>query len=182
LSVLINRFDFSLNVLARRNLDIPLEVLLGEVFSENGWTISVADTTAGGLISASFVSVPGCSAYFDRGVVVYSRASKTELMGISDEELTQYGSVSEETARTLADRIRKISGTTLGVAETGIAGPIAGRSPKPVGTVYIAVAGPKCTRCNAFAFDGCRSVIRGQIVAEALKMVRHTISDQTFWP
>ena len=169
-------------MLTRKNLETPLEEQLGEVLTGNGWTISVAETTAGGLISASFVSVPGCSAYFDRGVVVYSRASKIELMGISEEQLTEYGSVSEETARALADRIRRISGTTLGVAETGIAGPVAGRSPKPVGTVYIAVAGPKCIRSNAFTFDGCRSGVRSRIAAEALEMVWNTVLDQAFWP
>ena len=149
----------------------PLEVQLGNALTERGWTLSVAETTAGGLICARIVGVPGSSGYFDRGVVAYSKASKVDLLGVSEDLMAFHGAVSEETAVALAEGIRRISGAALGLAETGIAGPIRGRSPKPLGSACIALAGPADTRSASFVFAGNRDRIRVQIVARALEMV-----------
>ena len=149
-------------------MDDPLEVRLGRLLVGRGWTISVAETTAGGLICARIVGVPGSSAYLERGVVAYSRASKVELLGLTEEALDTYGAVSEETAVALAQGVRQMSGTTLGLAETGIAGPIRGRSPKPIGSACIALAGPESSQCVSFIFSGDRQHIREQIAEQAL--------------
>lgn len=149
-------------------MDDPLEVRLGRLLVGRGWTISVAETTAGGLICARIVSVPGSSTYLERGVVAYSRASKVELLGLAEDALDTYGAVSEETAVALAQGVRQVSGTTLGLAETGIAGPIRGRSPKPIGSACIALAGSESSQCVSFVFSGDRHHIREQIAEQAL--------------
>ena len=148
-----------------------LEVKLGKLLREWGWTIAVAETTTGGLISARIVSVPGSSAYYERGVIAYSALSKREMLGIDEKAMDTYGAVSAEAACEMAKGVRKVSGADLGLAETGIAGPIRGRSPKPIGTAYIAVAGAEGVVCRDFQFDGDRDAIRNAIADAALQMV-----------
>ena len=147
-----------------------LEIALGNVLRERGWTIAVAETTTGGLISARIVAVPGSSAYFERGVVAYSKASKCEMLGIDEQALNTYGAVSAEAARAMAIGIQKASGANLGLAETGIAGPIRGRSPKPIGTAYIALASATGVTCKRVQFPGDRDAIRNAITTAALQL------------
>lgn len=148
-----------------------LAVELGALLRDKGWTLAVAETTTGGLISARIVGVPGSSAYYERGVIAYSKASKLEMLQMDGAVMGQFGAVSKETALAMADGIRQVSGTTLGLAETGIAGPILGRSPKPLGSAYVALVGEQDRRCESFVFDGDRDAIREQIAEAALDMV-----------
>ena len=152
-----------------------LEVKLGKLLRERDWTIAVVETTTGGLISARIVSVPGSSAYYERGVIAYSALSKREMLGIDVQVMDTYGAVSAEAAHEMAKGVRKVSGADLGLAETGIAGPIRGRSPKPIGTAYIAVAGAGGVVCRDFRFDGDRDEIRNAIADAALQMVIEAI-------
>ena len=147
-----------------------LEIALGNVLRERGWTIAVAETTTGGMISARIVAVPGSSAYFERGVIAYSKASKCEMLGLDEQALNTYGAVSAEAARAMAMGIRKASGANLGLAETGIAGPIRGRSPKPIGTAYIALASATAVMCKRVQFPGDRDAIRNAITTAALRL------------
>jgi PncC family amidohydrolase len=133
-----------------------------------GETLSVAETTTGGLISASIIAVPGSSAYYDRGIVAYSKASKIESLGIPEGRLAELGAVSPETAELLAISVRKMAGTTYGLAETGIAGPIAGRSPKPIGTAHVAFAGPRGVRTMSLQLEGDRQEIQRSIAQQAV--------------
>ncbi len=149
----------------------PIAEQLGHVLRQKNWTLAVAETTTGGLISARIVAVPGSSAYYERGVVAYSKASKLEMLQMDVMVMKTHGAVSAETAMAMAIGIRKVSGATLGLAETGIAGPIVGRSPKPVGTAFVAIDGPMGTPCETFLFDGDRDAIRAQIAEAALRMV-----------
>lgn len=141
---------------------------LGKLLSGCGGTIAIAETTTGGLISATIVAVPGSSVYFDRGIVAYSKAAKIESLGISEEKLDTFGAVSEETAELLAISVRTLSGTTYGLAETGIAGPIPGRSPKPIGMAHIAFAGPDGVDVTTVQLEGDRKNIQKGIVLEAI--------------
>ena len=104
--------------------------------------MAVAETTAGGLVSAALVAVPGSSGYFERGIVAYSKESKLTSLGMDETELDADGAVSAETAAVMAKAVQDLAGATYGLAETGIAGPIRGRSPKPIGTVHLAIASP----------------------------------------
>jgi PncC family amidohydrolase len=148
-----------------------LAVKLGEVLRKREWTLAVAETTTGGLISARIVAVPGSSAYYERGVVAYSKASKIEMLGMDEAVMGEFGAVSVETAVAMAEGTRKVSGATVGIAETGIAGPILGRSPKPAGTAYVAISGPMGSQCESFVFEGDRDAIREQIAEAALLLV-----------
>ena len=149
-----------------------LEVVLGQVLKSREWTLSVAETTTGGLICARIVAVPGSSAYFERGLIAYSSISKVTMLRVNEGVISEHGTVSEEVAIAMAEGVRVLSGTTLGLAETGIAGPLGGRrSPKPLGTAYIALATPEGTVCESFVFKGDRDAIREQIAEQALMMV-----------
>lgn len=154
-----------------------LAIRLGELLRQKGWTLAVAETTTGGLISARIVAVPGSSAYYERGVVAYSKASKLEMLQMDEAVMGQFGAVSRETAVAMAQSIQSVSGATLGLAETGIAGPIMGRSPKPAGTAFIALAVPDGVVCESFLFEGDRDAIREQITEAALLLVCTHCSD-----
>ena len=145
-----------------------VEERLGRLLVERRWTLSVAETTTGGLICARIVSVPGSSAWFERGVVAYSTKAKIQALGISESLLESCGTVSEEVAIAMAEAVGRAGHSTLALAETGIAGPILGRSAKPLGTAYIALWTPEGSRCERFAFDGDRSTIRERIAEQAL--------------
>ena len=145
-----------------------LEVRLCELMIERGWTLSVAETTTGGLICSRIVSVPGSSAFFERGLVPYSARAKIQALGISRSLLERCGAVSVEVASAMAEGMGRTSHSTLGLAETGIAGPIRGRSPKPLGTAYIALWTPEGVRCERFVFEGDRGRIRERIAEQAL--------------
>ena len=141
---------------------------LGRLLSARGETLSVAETTTGGLISASIIAVSGSSAFYDRGIVAYSKASKIESLGIPESRLAELGAVSPETAELLALSVRKMAGTTYGLAETGIAGPIVGRSPKPIGAAHVAFAGPQGVRTVSLQLEGDRQEIQRGIAQQAV--------------
>lgn len=156
-----------------------LEVRLCGLMTGRGWTLSVAETTTGGLISSRIVSVPGSSGFFDRGLVPYSAGAKTQALGISRSLLKRCGAVSEEVASAMSEAVGRMSHSTLGLAETGIAGPIRGRSPKPLGTAFIALWTPEGVRCERFAFNGDRNAIRARIAEQALRMAVDYVEDAT---
>ncbi|MBU2499476.1 MAG: CinA family nicotinamide mononucleotide deamidase-related protein, partial [Proteobacteria bacterium] len=117
-----------------------MEEVVGGLLKEAGLSLSVAESCTGGLIGNRLTNVPGSSNYFQGGVVVYSNQSKVDLLGVSAETIERRGAVSEQTAREMAEGVRKKFKTDMGIAVTGIAGPEGGSDHKPVGTVYIALA------------------------------------------
>lgn len=148
-----------------------LEKHVGDVLRGNKLSISVAESCTGGLISHRITNIPGSSDYFDRGVVVYSNTSKTQLLGVPKLIIESFGAVSNETAKAMAEGIKKMSGSDLGLAVTGIAGPGGASPSKPVGLVYISLASRKPTVVREFRFMGERGDIKEQASEEALKMV-----------
>jgi PncC family amidohydrolase len=121
---------------------------LGAVLRQLGWTIGTAETCTGGLIAHRLIGVAGSSAYVHGGVVAYANAVKTGLLGVDAAVIETHGVVSAATALALATAARTALGVDLGVATTGIAGPVdpTRRSRKPVGLVYVAVAWPGGSR------------------------------------
>ncbi len=105
-----------------------------------GKTIAVAESCTGGMIASRITDVPGSSAVFGYGVVTYANEAKIKLLGVNEQTLADYGAVSEQTAREMAEGVKALSGADIGVAVTGIAGPDGGTEEKPVGLVYLAVA------------------------------------------
>ena len=106
-----------------------LEAVVWRLLRERKATLAVAESCTGGLVASRLTDIPGSSDYFERGVVSYSPTAKTELLGVPAEVIQTYGVVSLEVARAMAVGVRRMGGTTLGVATTGITGP-AGGSPR----------------------------------------------------
>lgn len=154
-----------------------LEEVVGDLLKEKKKTLSLAESCTGGLIGHRLTAVPGSSAYFDRSLVVYSNRAKKALLGVPGRVLSRYGAVSKETARYMAEGVRKKSGTDLGLAVTGIAGPGGGTPGKPVGTVWIALSSSTGVRCDPYFFRGNRTQIKLLSAQTALNRVREFLLD-----
>jgi PncC family amidohydrolase len=126
----------------------PLAASVGALLKERKENISVADSSAGGLISASLLSVSGASAYYVGGVVSYTGVSRVALLGISEEDMTKAGvrASTEPYAALIAKAVREKFGTTWGISETGASGPTGNRYGDASGHACFAVSGPvECT-------------------------------------
>jgi nicotinamide-nucleotide amidase len=124
-----------------RNGD-PLEVVVGRKLSERHATLTVAESATGGGLADRISLVPGSSAYFLGGFVTYSRRLKTELLGVPDELLREFGPVSKETAEAMANGARRRTGATYSIAITGNAGPTTDGAEASLGAFYVAIASP----------------------------------------
>ena len=113
---------------------------VGEILRARGLTLSVAESCTGGLLGDCLTDVPGSSDYFFGGVLSYSNDAKQRLLGVSDDTLATYGAVSAECARQMAQGVRRLLHTDLGVSVTGIAGPGGGTDGKPLGLTYLCLA------------------------------------------
>ncbi len=120
----------------------PLASSLAAVLKERKETLAVAESSAGGLISAALLAVPGASAYFLGGAVVYTQAARRALLRVPDESLAGIRSSTEAYAAIKARTIRELLGATWGLAETGAAGPTGNRYGDAAGHACIAIAGP----------------------------------------
>jgi nicotinamide-nucleotide amidase len=152
-----------------------MEEVLGAMLVERGLWMAVAESCTGGLIASRLTDVPGSSRYVERGIVAYSNAAKTELLGVADETIAAHGAVSEPVAIAMADGIRSRSRADIGVGVTGIAGPDGGTPEKPVGTVCIAAVVAEETRVRTFRFVGGREMVKFQASQAALDMVRRIL-------
>lgn len=149
---------------------------LAALFQASGMTLALAESCTGGMVAARVTDSAGCSAWFKGGVVAYSNEVKMELLGVPAPMLAMYGAVSEPVARAMAEGARRIVGSDLSLAVTGIAGPDGGTSEKPVGTVYLALAdqdGCEVVRCQ---FGGNRAAVRQQTVETGLLMLKKRLT------
>jgi nicotinamide-nucleotide amidase len=121
--------------------DEETEVLVGEKLRSKGLTLGTAESCTGGAVAALLTSVPGSSDYFRGSVVSYANEVKREVLGVSAADLEQYGAVSRPVAEQMAKGALRVLGCDYAVATSGVAGPGGGTPEKPVGTVWIAVAG-----------------------------------------
>jgi nicotinamide-nucleotide amidase len=149
-----------------------LEVVVGDLLREKQFTVAVAESCTGGLLTSRLTDVPGSSAYVERGFVCYSNRSKVELLGVSNALLAEHGAVSDPVAQAMAAGARAQSGTNVGIGVTGIAGPDGGTPEKPVGTVSIAVIVDGETRVRTFKFVGGREQVKFQASQAAMNMLR----------
>jgi nicotinamide-nucleotide amidase len=152
--------------------DKELEALalkLGRALHVRGWRLAVAESCTGGWVAKALTDVAGSSQWFEGGVVSYSNAAKTELLGVPVAVLAAHGAVAEETVRAMADGARRRFGADLAVAVSGIAGPAGGTPDKPVGTVHFAWAAPSGLTAAHRVFAGNRESVRRQSVALALE-------------
>ncbi len=152
-----------------------LNETVGALLVDRGMTVSLAESCTGGQVMKCLSDVPGSSRYLAGGVVSYSNDLKIKMLGIPGAIIDQYGAVSEQTARLMAEGIKNVTGTSLGVGITGIAGPGGGTEEKPTGLVYIAVAGETKTNCQRCIFHGQRAKVRSSATSAALDMLRQYI-------
>jgi len=120
----------------------PLAEQVVRTLAERGLTIAVAEADTGGLIGDLLTDVPGSSRVFPGGVIAYGNRPKRDLLGIPAALFQAHGAVSAEAAAAMAEGARRAIGTEIGIAATGTAGPSGGSAEKPIGTVFIAYAGP----------------------------------------
>lgn len=154
-----------------------LEEVIGGMLVERRWTLAVAESCTGGLLASRITDVPGSSQYLDRGVVVYSNQAKTEMLGVAPATLDEHGAVSEPVALAMAQGVRSLARSHVGVGITGIAGPGGAVPGKPVGTVAIAVTTPVGEQVRTFAFIGHREMVKFQSTQAALNMLRLLMLD-----
>jgi hypothetical protein len=148
---------------------------VGRLLRARGLTISCAESCTGGLLTSTLTDVPGSSRYLMGSVVSYTNEVKARILGVSEESLVTYGAVSTPVARAMAEGVRDLMRTDLGVGITGIAGPGGGTAEKPVGLVYIAVSAPRGTEVHAHRFSGARLENKCASVEHALRMIADMI-------
>ena len=148
-----------------------IEEEVGSYFIQAGMTLATAESCTGGLIAHRLTTVSGASAYFVGSVVAYHNSVKHALLDVPEDILALHGAVSEETARRMAEGVRKLIGSTYGLAVTGIAGPTGGSLDKPVGLVYLAVARGDGTAVFRRQFFGTREEIKSQTAETAMRLL-----------
>jgi nicotinamide-nucleotide amidase len=155
--------------------DETLERVVGRLLLERGLTLSVAESCTSGLLGHRLTDIAGSSAYFERGVLVYSNQAKQDLLGVPETILRAHGAVSAPCAEAMARGICARSGNPVGLAITGIAGPDGGTPGKPVGTVFIGVAVAGEVEARRFQFAGDRSAVKWQSTQMALDLLRRRL-------
>lgn len=152
--------------------DVTLSDATAAMLQQHGMTLSLAESCTGGMIAQYLTSIAGSSSYFLEGAVTYSNASKIRCLGVPSGLISEKGAVSSEVAAAMAAGIRAVSGTDLGLAVTGVAGPEGGTAEKPVGTVFISLAAPDGCWTERFLFGRSRNDIRIRTACTALDLLR----------
>ena len=149
---------------------MKIELLL-ETLERQGKTLATAESCTGGGIGHRLTAIPGSSAAYAGGVISYTNAVKQAVLGVPEEILETKGAVSAETARAMAEGVRRVIGADLGVSATGLAGPDGDGSGKPVGLVYLGASDGAQTLVREFVFRGSREDVRNQAIDAALDLV-----------
>ena len=151
-----------------------LEEVVSGLLAERGLTLAAAESCTGGLLSKRMTDLPGASKVFRGGVVSYVNDVKANVLGVPREVLEQYGAVSGETARAMAEGCRRVCGSDLAVSLTGVAGPERDDWGNEVGTVYAALAGPEETICKKLTCGRGRGRdrVRTAAASNALDLIR----------
>jgi nicotinamide-nucleotide amidase len=152
-----------------------MEEVVGLRLAVGGFTLAVAESCTGGLISQRLTEVPGSSVYFMEGVVTYSNDAKIRSLGVDAELIEKHGAVSAEVAEAMAEGVRHRADTDFGIAVTGIAGPGGGTEEKPVGLVFIALSDDAHTEHRKLMIPGDRHLIRWRSSQAALDLLRRRL-------
>jgi PncC family amidohydrolase len=149
-----------------------IEEDIGELLTERGQTLAIAESLTGGLVTSLVTDIPGSSAYLLEGVVAYANGSKIERLGVSEDTLIAHGAVSEEVACEMAEGVRSVMGADWGISTTGIAGPTGDTEDKPLGLVYYAVASSRGTAVRRAVFPGTRLEVKRASAEAVLALLR----------
>jgi PncC family amidohydrolase len=156
----------------RRVGRMAVEEEIGRLLVERGWHLAVAETSTGGFIGYLLTSVPGSSSYFDRSIVAYSNEAKETSLAVPPPVLQHHGAVSLVTALVMATHVQELSHVEVGLAVTGLTGPRIGRSLKPIGLTYIAIALPGVNIWWEGVIPGERTEIQRQSALKSLEILR----------
>ncbi len=152
-----------------------LETTIGKLLMAQHATLSTAESCTGGFVAHKITSIPGASRYFTGSVVAYDNDVKMNTLGVSMNDLLEYGAVSEQTVKAMAEGIRKLMHTTYGIATSGVAGPDGGSPEKPVGTIWIACASPNGTNTRLLTLTKHRAVNIVLTTTYVLDLLRKSI-------
>ncbi len=155
--------------------DDAIEISIGELLKGKNATLALAESCTGGMIAARITDVPGSSEYFVRGYVTYSNKSKIELLGVAPAAIEKDGAVSATVAGQMAEGAKTRAQTDYAISATGIAGPGGGTETKPVGLIFIAVAGGGETVCRKLQLGTERSINRQRATQAALNLLRERL-------
>jgi nicotinamide-nucleotide amidase len=155
-----------------------LEGIIARLLTDKNLTLAVAESCTGGLVSDRLTDVSGSSAFLERGVIAYSNDSKADLLGVPEDVLKEFGAVSEKTAVSMAEGVRRLGKCNLGISTTGIAGPAGGTTEKPVGTVFIALANGTTTFCRHHNFRWDRRRNKTMMSQAALIMLKRYLTGE----
>jgi nicotinamide-nucleotide amidase len=147
--------------------------VVGRALRAKGYTLAIAESCTGGLVGHLLTREPGASDYLVVDAVTYANSAKAKILGVDEDVIRWHGAVSREVAAAMAEGVRRVSGASLALSLTGVAGPAGGSDEKPVGTVFIAVAGPNgATTVRERHFGGDRHQIQTLAAYAGLQMVR----------
>jgi nicotinamide-nucleotide amidase len=149
-------------------MTIAMEKIIGDYLRERKFTLSVAESCTGGLISDRITDVSGSSDYFQGGIVTYSIQAKARYLGIPLSYIKKYGVVSPQVAKRMAEGVRKAFHTTFGLSVTGVAGPMGGTPKTPVGTVFVGFSDGRVTLAMEEHFKGTRRKIKERAAERCL--------------
>ncbi|MGD0783190.1 MAG: competence/damage-inducible protein A [Candidatus Aminicenantales bacterium] len=155
-----------------------LENVVARLLAGAGKTVAVAESCSGGLLAHRLTNIPGSSSYFLEGFVAYANAAKTRDLAVPAGLIEIHGAVSAPVAEAMARGGRERSGSDYALGITGIAGPSGGTDAKPVGLVFIALAGPGFAVHTRNLFFGHREAVKFQSSQKALDMLRRTLLEQ----
>jgi nicotinamide-nucleotide amidase len=157
--------------------DVPFEKAILDIMKKRGITLSTAESCTGGYIAHLITQHPGCSSVYWGGAVAYAYSLKESILSVKESTLTQFGAVSEETVKEMAEGAIKHFKTDYAIAVSGIAGPDGGTADKPVGTVWIAVSNKDKTVTKVFTFSNKRIQNIERSAASALTMLLNLLKE-----
>lgn len=159
-------------------LEKSLEESVVELLAQKKMTVTTAESCTGGLIAGTLVNVAGASDVLNEGYVTYSNDAKERLVGVKHETLEEYGAVSEQTAREMAEGAARAAKADAALSATGIAGPGGGTEEKPMGLVYIGCYVNGETTVKECRFEGSRMENRLHTVETALQLLLRQLSEE----
>ena len=154
----------------------PLAALVLDVLRARGLRLAVAESCTAGLVAARLADIPGSSDVLLGGVIAYANELKRDLLGVPEALLAEHGAVSAECAEAMARGARAATGSEVGIAVTGVAGPGGGSERKPVGLVYLHLSAPGLERGQELHLPGDRAQVREWAAIAALQLIRTALS------
>ncbi len=152
-----------------------LEEVVSRLMIDRGLKLAIAESCTGGLISNRITNLSGSSKFFERGVITYSNAAKVEILHVDEDTIQKNGAVSLEVVRQMAEGVRAVSGSDIGIGVTGILGPTGATENKPVGLVFIGVCDDKICAAKEFRFGDDRLLNKDRASQAALEMLRRNL-------